>query len=943
MKYKYKPGSKLGSAALAVAVSIPLLAIGAERQIEEIIVTAEKRQATVSDTSISITAFSEEMMEDMGIQSADEMINYIPATTRDEYDIRIRGIGRNYRSLGGDPGVATYYNGVYSEDFGIAATENALYDLERIEVLRGPQGTLYGRNSIGGAINYITRQPTFDWTGELRGQVGNYGQNEYYGAISGPLLEDVLAVRLVGSKRFRGGDQEGQAGSEDTNSIHDANVSIAFKWRPTDSIEANLRWNDRESDRIIGAGYLVDEGREGERGVRDTELYHAEMALVSADTPGAKAYIHPRTGETIYGAWALPGNGAGCWPCMPRASYHATGLALNSPNDIDDVQRMVWTNDENWEAFVHNATSFDITWDISDRTSIKYIYGYWDQMYKYDIDIDGSNSDFSDFRFLDAEGVYGWSHELQLLWAIGDNLEVTSGAYMYFSNRVQDWGMANKQAQGRLVNPVNYGAMLDWAGPMGPHRTEDNVSLQAINYGIWEGDPDGYYYHHINELENTSYALFTQGVYTINDNWSVTAGIRWAEDTKSAEESRGYYWEDTLAAGIDEATGFLFYDLYYSGYWQWLTGPDVWFAQTGLTDIGMENILMGNAYYGGPANPVVPMCALDDPDCATPLRLGGTPGSQWSHIFGEDTWSDVTYRLNIDWTPTDDTLIYFGVTKGYRSGGYALGVADGRDIPRDASGIPTGVENSLGAPFQYKPETVVAWELGYKSSWLDNTLQIFASYYTYDYKNYQDENSVWDPVRNEAITIVTNAEKAHNRGFEVEFTWLPADALTIGGNYSLTTAEYDSDYLVIGDDDPSVVPSLIGGVNANPDLFTVNVKGNQVKRIPKHKGVIWGSYRLHTAIGTIDLQATWSYTGDYDNGYKGRPEDEVPDRTQTDIGILWTDSRSEWKVRIFADNVFDELNLSGRGRGAETDNWASTASLLSPRYYGINIIRKFGQ
>ena len=115
------------------------------RVIEEVLVTAEKRQSTVSDTSISISAFGQS-----------QLVDFIPATTRDNFDIRIRGVGRNFRALGGDPGVATYYNGIYSEDFGIASSENGLYDVERVEVLRGPQGTLYGRNSIGGALNYIT-------------------------------------------------------------------------------------------------------------------------------------------------------------------------------------------------------------------------------------------------------------------------------------------------------------------------------------------------------------------------------------------------------------------------------------------------------------------------------------------------------------------------------------------------------------------------------------------------------------------------------------------------------------------------------------------------------------------------------------------------------------------------------------------------------------------
>jgi outer membrane receptor for ferric coprogen and ferric-rhodotorulic acid len=98
--------------------------------------------------------------------------------------------------------------------FGIASSENGLYDVARIEVLRGPQGTLYGRNSIGGALNYITNQPTYEFEGELRAMVGNLGTQEYYGIVSGPLIKDRLAARVVGLKRDRDGSIDGDNGSE---------------------------------------------------------------------------------------------------------------------------------------------------------------------------------------------------------------------------------------------------------------------------------------------------------------------------------------------------------------------------------------------------------------------------------------------------------------------------------------------------------------------------------------------------------------------------------------------------------------------------------------------------------------------------------------------------------------------------------------------------------
>jgi len=181
-------------------------ALGAEdRRIEEVIVTAERREASISDTSISITAFTAEAIEEFGIRNQEDLQALVPAAVIEPYDMAIRGVGRNFRSLGGDPGIATYQNGVYSEDFGIASTEGGLFDVERIEFLRGPQGTLYGRNAIGGAVNFINKKPTDEFYGEFRTLVGNFNLLEVYGVVSGPLIEDVLSARFVGMNRERDG------------------------------------------------------------------------------------------------------------------------------------------------------------------------------------------------------------------------------------------------------------------------------------------------------------------------------------------------------------------------------------------------------------------------------------------------------------------------------------------------------------------------------------------------------------------------------------------------------------------------------------------------------------------------------------------------------------------------------------------------------------------
>ena len=243
----------MAAAFMAQSVSAETAATSGERrQIEEVVVTAERKESTVSDTSISITAFTGQMLEDFGIRNQEDLQKFIPAAVIEPYDMAIRGVGRNFRSLGGDPGIATYLNGVYSEDFGIASTEGGLFDIERIEVLRGPQGTLYGRNAIGGAVNFINKLPTNEFEGEARVVVGNYDLREEYGMLSGPLIDNILSARLTGTKRTRDGYIDDKSGNQNPDNYGDENYALYIRWTPTDNFEFNSRGNERSYRRRMG-------------------------------------------------------------------------------------------------------------------------------------------------------------------------------------------------------------------------------------------------------------------------------------------------------------------------------------------------------------------------------------------------------------------------------------------------------------------------------------------------------------------------------------------------------------------------------------------------------------------------------------------------------------------------------------------------------------------
>ena len=921
---------KTGARAFACALLLAPFAATAEeaddggRRIEEITVTAEKRESTVSDTSISITAFGEDMIEDFGLQGADELVNFIPATTRDAYDIRIRGVGRNFRALGGDPGVATYYNGVYSEDFGIAASENGLYDVQRIEVLRGPQGTLYGRNSIGGALNYITNRPTMDLEGEVRTIQGSLGTNEYYGVLSGPIIADRLAYRFTGVKRDRDPSIDGMNGSPGINSIDDQNLGLSLEWIASDTVTVFARWNDRSSDRIIGGSIVLDQGVLGDRGRRNVDNYARGVVPTAAGTPGAFAFPHPN-GTTLYGRLPTPGVDRAT-STVPNAGFGLTGLEVDT--DLDNLNNRLATNGDNHEQFDQNAVQFEIAWDLSETTTLKYLGGWMDFDYTFDIDLDNTNGTFAQPRSTVLEAVETYSHELQLLWQLGDNLELTSGVYFFNSDRLQNFAFRDLHSQGRFVNPVNYGGMAGFlpfvtTGGALSHVRRGDAPVGTQVLGIWEGDPTGAYYEYWNTVETDATAVYTQGTYTFNEEWALVVGLRWAEDEKTAFEDRTGYFElnpAVLGPFIDGACDGVF-------------GFDC--TLIGLTSLAVTNVFMGNAAPTfNPAAPIAPACGLTDPNCATPLRLQGIPFSFSDRAAGDDDWGDTSWRVNLDWTPTEDLLIYFSATTGYRAGGYSLGIGDSRGTP---PGGLSGIE-----PSAYDQEEVIAYEIGYKGLHFDGQLQLNASMYRYSYDNYQDRINVYNETLGGSQDQVRNAEEAENTGFELEVLWLATDALTVGMNGSLTSTEYKSDQLQLETDNPAY-PTTIFNDSLDRDNFLVrNLNGNDLKRIPEKKYTFWASYQWQFDNGTLTAGATHSYTGEYQSDGIVRFLDKVPARRRTDIRLTWRESTDRWVVSAFVDNVFDDVNLRGLGTGGIGGDFTLTGASLYPRFAGLEATYRFG-
>ena len=243
-------------------------AFSAQGAIEEIIVTAERRAESLQSVPVAITAFTGEEMDAQGIVDIKGITERTPGFTMGVFNpgqpqFYIRGIGSNEDGAGGDQSVIVFIDEVYIGRS--AGSDFDLFDLERVEVLRGPQGTLFGKNVIGGAVSLITKKPTEETVMKFEGTVGNLDEVTVRGLVSGEIGDNVYG-KLSFSSRRRDGYidsriDEYPAFFPDTSAPeqHDINtdsIRAALRMTPSDRLEINLTANWSNMDRA-GPSYLA--------------------------------------------------------------------------------------------------------------------------------------------------------------------------------------------------------------------------------------------------------------------------------------------------------------------------------------------------------------------------------------------------------------------------------------------------------------------------------------------------------------------------------------------------------------------------------------------------------------------------------------------------------------------------------------------------------------
>ena len=353
--------------------------------LEEIVVTAQKREQSLQDVGISVTAFSGNQIRELGYTNTIDIAAQTPALNIIQYHPTltttvIRGISQNDFADHLEPPIALYVDEAYVSAMGAGHTQ--LFDLQRVEVLRGPQGTLFGRNATGGLMHFITAKPTEEFEGYAEFTYGSYDQKKFEGALSGALTDNLLA-RVSFAGNFHDGVGENRIGPDVRGSEHYA-LRGQLEYRASEDVTVNLKAHYANDDDDKGNAYT--------------------HTPISADDDGLGYEIGP---DSLVNEFC------------PGCDF----FGYRDPDDDPFTGSYDYIGE--FRRAIAGITG-KLTWDIG-AVTLTSVTDYLQMNKNYGEDTDGSPNPL--FVFITDQDFEQFSQELRLNSAIGENLRWTTGFY----------------------------------------------------------------------------------------------------------------------------------------------------------------------------------------------------------------------------------------------------------------------------------------------------------------------------------------------------------------------------------------------------------------------------------------------------------------------------------------------------------------------------------
>jgi iron complex outermembrane receptor protein len=896
-----------------LGVSLASSAAAQVNVIEELVVTAEKREQSLQDVPVAISAFTAKQRDLVGISTVQDLTNFTPGFVYQSSNDRssMRGIGRLTNVHAVDGAVSIYIDGLFTTSTVLAG--GPPLDVERVEILRGPQGTLYGRNAIGGTVNVISVRPTEDFYAEVRAIAENYDFTNLQMAVSGPIT-DGLRFRVSGYKldQRKGYFKNVNAGMPSEGSKRD-------EYQVQAQLEADLGEN---ADLWVSYKTLVWHNRGGPgaragylNGPYETGRLDPNFSIVYNSAHG----YSPETGVN----GIVPGSLR-----QFNGSTVTSNPALVDNHDFNtNIPQRVRLRDVNslTANFVYHLPTVDV----------KYVGGI--QEYKYDLYGDTDATSVQSFQIPLAPGSICGT--IGALFAAGRSsvncspltVNANNGYHYFeypkwFSHEINISSTHDGPLQW-IVGAFYYNEKYTGTGSTADFFLVGPSSLQTPILGA-RPNPENYWSTGNYALTTRSKAVFGQVDWQATEQLKFTAGLRYTKDKKFGTEYRRIVCNsDACYPGLYPALGLSAFGPGTASNWGSLLGN-----LTALPAVG-QALGLGNALapLGGLGNG-----AMDLTDTLAPKSTNGliegvktpsvcTAGVCRQYVIGpngiasrelSDTSDAVTGTAGVQWEPNDDTMAYARYSRGYKAFGFSAG-------------------GFLADP-KADAETVNAYELGLKKNFGTN-LQFNAAVFYLDYKNLQAPVAVRVGATN--VTQFVNIEKSVSKGAELSMIWRPVDPLRLSVDYGYNPTKIKKSLLLVD-------------VNDNINTGAVSVVGNALPQAPKHKFAINGTYTFDFEPGDLTLGATYLYRSkSYANVFE-REYNSAPSWDQVDLRAIWTPEGGKYTVIAYVKNVLNDDGYAAAVAASQRNNSATVASdrfpngaqvyeLTPPRIYGLELQYRF--
>ncbi|WP_375206472.1 TonB-dependent receptor [Hyphococcus sp.] len=787
---------------------------------DTIIVTAQFREQSLQETPLSITALNADMIDARGYQDLSDVGQTAPnvtlrpaaATYGPAVVAYIRGVGQRDSTFALEPGVGIYIDDVYFPTLHGSLIE--LIDLDRVEILRGPQGTLAGQNSIGGAIRLYSKKPNGDDGGFAQLTYGSYDRLELRAAQNFTIIPDELFVRFSGTGARSDGfikrydyacTHPGTAIPSVLSTADDCQIGteggksylagrVALRWEPTDRISVDVVGDITEDNSEVGPSTLLFVGQGSDPGTVVPGSGGAPAYFLNG-VPFGTAAGSEFVSYSPYGDFALdtfsnspyisyenytdiaPRDGSAPWQAPLEASNDSWGLSANIQIELAD-----WLN----LTSITGYREFDGTYSSGDGSPLTPTVQ--------------SNRVFNE----------QFSQEIRFNANIEDFLNLTVGGF-YFDKK---------------------------------SRNYSRVTLVPFNF------------IEANTIPAETMAVFANADFAVTDRLNAIFGIRYTDQEKTFEYGR--------------------------------------FGVPG-----------SDAALNGSANPILMTPGVDG---GVPWQLASLNG-----LVGEFKGDRVDYRGVLQYQWTDAFMTYAQFSTGFKGGG----INPRPFFPPQA--LPHG------------PETLDAYEIGFKSSFLDNrvTLNAAAFLNKYDDILVTVANCPLPGAPPAPCALPLNAGEATVKGFEAELALRPAEGLMIDASLATLDFEYDSISAEaansgIGlEDDGQYIQDIQWSIGAQYDFYVPN-------------------------FGTITPRVDISYEDDYNRNANNVDaatggEDifgHIDSRTLVNARLTYLDPSETWRVSLEAKNLTDELYYTDI-----FDNRGSTNSIQGrpgmPRTFAVTVRRNF--